>query len=703
MNKATCRLASAWLSTWRERRHLAALLAFGVLVLALIWLVVAGLIHRERDFAIRGAGALASHLSVAYREHVSRTFTAIDQAMMTFRRERSLADPDWNLSRWLDESAFLRGLGIKVTLVDRFGAARTSSSADKAGADKAGQTEHSRRSMHLRLPDTGFHLPASGDAYFDHVTGTWSVEVARPILGDDGEFQGVAIISIAPEKLVRFFDGADLGRKGIAVLVGQDGRIRAYRALDDGQGMGRDIKGTPFFEAITGTESGSRVMGFPVDGERRIISFSKVQDLPLYAVVGISVEETMEGIRHTETNLLLLGALASVLVTACVAALVSQERRSRRQIAMIASLLDIAPIGIWIKDDSGVISEINDTAAEMIGIPRELLLGSNVSECMTPRIEHLARSFRACEDDARQHPGTSFSVDVELGSGSEARVFRIVRRAHTVAGRLVIVGAAMDITDKKRAEEAMRRAVEAETANRVRTELFSTMSHELRTPLNAIIGLAEAIQGETMGPLGSPEYANFAADIHSSGRHLLGIINDVLDLTRLEAGQMRFSHEPLDVGAMMRALAGAAAARCAKEGLHIRVEELPGLVALGDERRLRQAVSHLLSNAIKFTPEGGTITLAVRRAADWIVLRVCDTGIGMSDEEVDMAMVPFRQVDNSLHRSHGGAGLGLPLSRGMVEAMGGRFCIDSAAGRGTCVEIHLPAAIDMMGGTGALS
>jgi signal transduction histidine kinase len=220
---------------------------------------------------------------------------------------------------------------------------------------------------------------------------------------------------------------------------------------------------------------------------------------------------------------------------------------------------------------------------------------------------------------------------------------------------------------------------------------LANMSHELRTPLNAILGFSEILEQQLFGPLGDPRYVEFAGDIHRSGRHLLAIIADILDLAKVEAGQLGLDETEVDVGELMRS-----AERLVTEAAHNRDVKLEvtrpagRATVLGDPTRLRQILLNLLSNAIKFTPKGNAVAFSCGREAGGCYLRVADTGIGMTEDELSSAMQPFHQVDNSFSRHHEGTGLGLPLTQSLTALHGGRLEIASRPGAGTTVTVYLP-------------
>jgi signal transduction histidine kinase len=233
----------------------------------------------------------------------------------------------------------------------------------------------------------------------------------------------------------------------------------------------------------------------------------------------------------------------------------------------------------------------------------------------------------------------------------------------------------------------------AEQANRGKSQFLANMSHELRTPLNAIIGFSQLIARQLATRGADPSNRDYAAHIETSGQHLLKLVNEILDLSKAAAGQLRLSEALLDPVKLLRDCADLVTAQAAQKRIAISValaERLPALNA--DELRMRQVLLNLLSNAIKFSHPGGSITLAMRLGeAGEPAISVTDAGIGMKPEDIPVALAPFQQIDSRLARSHEGTGLGLPLAKMLVEKHGGSLVVVSAPGAGTTVIVTLPA------------
>jgi two-component system cell cycle sensor histidine kinase PleC len=247
-------------------------------------------------------------------------------------------------------------------------------------------------------------------------------------------------------------------------------------------------------------------------------------------------------------------------------------------------------------------------------------------------------------------------------------------------------------------DEALRKRGEAEAANAAKTTFLANMSHELRTPLNAILGFSDIIAGQALGSAATARYIEYARDIHDSGAHLLSLINDLLDIAKIEAGKMEIDARPVDPVRVVLDVERVMAARLRKQSLtHVIEPDLPLVVA--DERALKQILFNLLSNAIKFTPEGGAIEVRCHRGADGgLLLQVSDTGPGIAPEKRERVFQAFTQIDNRYGRAAGGTGLGLALVRGMAELHGGKAWIEDAPGHGTTVCVYLPLAIEPRAG-----
>ncbi|MBW6421289.1 PAS-domain containing protein [Rhizobium sp. XQZ8] len=230
----------------------------------------------------------------------------------------------------------------------------------------------------------------------------------------------------------------------------------------------------------------------------------------------------------------------------------------------------------------------------------------------------------------------------------------------------------------------------AEAANQAKSEFLANMSHELRTPLNAILGFSEILQNQMFGPLGSSKYSEYSKDIHDSGKHLLNVINDILDMSKIEAGHMRIQCEAVDLKPLIEESLRLTSIAAEEKNIDIHQRLCDGLNMVGDRRALKQVMLNLLSNAVKFTNEGGSIELRTRRLDKGVVLTIADTGIGIPKESLSKIGQPFEQVQSQYAKSKGGSGLGLAISRSLIGLHGGNMRIKSRVGQGTVVSLHIP-------------
>ncbi|MEZ5830499.1 MAG: PAS domain-containing sensor histidine kinase [Dongiaceae bacterium] len=277
------------------------------------------------------------------------------------------------------------------------------------------------------------------------------------------------------------------------------------------------------------------------------------------------------------------------------------------------------------------------------------------------------------------------------------RHLRISDRRTRLGGIVTVYTDVSDLVERgdelARSQRDLRLAKEqAEVASRTKSQFLANMSHELRTPLNAIIGFAEVIERELFGPVGVGQYAGYAADIHRSGQHLLSLINDILDLSKVEAGRFEIVEQDFALVEIIEEAKRLLDIRARKAGLTISSEigaEVARIYA--DRKLIAQALLNLLSNAVKFTPAGGKVRIVARRESGGdLLISVSDTGIGMAPEEVPRALEPFGQIDGTLTRRYDGTGLGLTITKAFIEMHGGTLTLDSEKGRGTTATIRLP-------------
>jgi signal transduction histidine kinase len=419
--------------------------------------------------------------------------------------------------------------------------------------------------------------------------------------------------------------------------------------------------------------------------------------LLIVAVVAIGIAPIREG-----PQALLLAGIAGIF--ACltlsarhrqertVAQLQARERELEAQSALLQSTLENMGEGLSVFDRDGRLIAWNSRFAALLKFP-ETLAESTLAEILT--FQARRGDFGPLADpegEVRERLARFYHSlpSVTERSTETARVLQIRRRAMPDGG---VVSLYSDITERKAVESKMEQArVQAEFANRAKSEFLANMSHELRTPLNAIIGFSEAISSELLGPVADRKQLEYIKDIHGSGLLLLSIINDVLDMSKIEAGKLELEIERISVKSIiaegMRIVGEQARSRNLQLVAKLSEDDIP---VWGDKRAIKQVLLNLLSNAVKFSHERGRINIrASLGEQDALLLEIEDAGIGMSAAEIERALQPFGQATSATTRTHGGTGLGLPIAKGLVEAHGGGLTIRSEPGNGTLVRVVLP-------------
>ncbi len=402
-----------------------------------------------------------------------------------------------------------------------------------------------------------------------------------------------------------------------------------------------------------------------------------------------------------------LAAVGAMLVSGAVALVLwRQVSRSERLAAELArseerfrSIAGLASDWFWETDREHRFTWISgaDTANGVIAANkmlgrsrREMIEAGVIRGAITDPIwrQHF-------EDLAARRP---FHNLVYTANGTDGKTAEIsisgVPRTDGAGNFLGYRGIATNVTKFRRAEQELRVAKEAaEAANRAKSEFLANMSHELRTPLNAIIGFSEMMVGEVFGKLDHPKYREYARDIHSSGSHLLALINDVLDMSKIEAGRVELDEAVVSLGAVVRACYAMVAWRATQGGVELAdPSDLVLPTVIGDERAIRQVMLNLLTNAVKFTPRGGSVHIGggLDNNGDAVVI-VADTGVGISAEALETLFEPFQQAGARIARQTEGTGLGLAISRSLMRLHGGELVIESAPSDGTKATARFPA------------
>jgi len=537
-------------------------------------------------------------------------------------------------------------------------------------------------------------------------SGSWSILVGRPLIVD-GNVIGLLAAEVPVTAFGNMF-AAIAANSGIDVsLLLDDGTLIAC-GLQQEVPIGYKVAFAQRLAEVLGQNSSgllADVTGATSDGSA-LLSYRRLLTAPLVVTAARDESKILEQWRTD----CILAAIAFVLFAATASGLTflivhalrrqqkavtelrSGEERLRQQQVLLQSTIENIGDGLSVFDRDGRLIAWNSHFVELLDLPRDLTTATTLYDILLlqatrgdfgpvdPRTEARDRQLRFY----RNLPLTTERVT------SAGRTLQI--RRHEMPGGFAVT-LYSDVTEQKVAQQKITRGLEeAELANRAKSDFLANMSHELRTPLNAIIGFSEVIANEMLGPVSDKKYLEYIRDIYSSGMHLLAIVNDVLDMSKIEAGKYELSNDAVDIRQVISESVRMVGERARNRNIDLVVQEpAKDFVIFGDERAIKQIALNLLSNAVKFSPEGGRIDIrAAFDNARGFQLEIEDHGIGMTDAELERALQPFGQVKAVLTREHSGTGLGLPITKGLVEALGGELTIKSQPGEGTLVRVILP-------------
>lgn len=368
------------------------------------------------------------------------------------------------------------------------------------------------------------------------------------------------------------------------------------------------------------------------------------------------------------------------------------ERERDDALLLLTSIFDASEVGILVFDRNRRIVKMNDSFERIFGWNRKDTLGKDFVDFITDDGHEAARENyeKFLKDGVRQ----SGEVKIHCKDGDIANTLYTTVTMELSHGRSFQVTTLVDITDRKQMEYSLKLAKEqADSANHAKSLFLANMSHELRTPLNAIIGFSEMMQAETFGPLGDAKYVEYLNDVHLSAKHLLEIINEVLDMSKIEAGRVELSEQDIDLQKLIETVIRMVISRVSESNIDVHFKHddvIPKLKA--DPRLIRQILINLLTNAVKYTSKNGEIFVRLRvNTDDEMVIEIEDRGVGIPSDKIADVMEPFGQIHEPTKSSvYQGTGLGLPLAKAMVELHAGDFKLHSVEGEGTKVTIIFP-------------
>jgi PAS domain S-box-containing protein len=531
------------------------------------------------------------------------------------------------------------------------------------------------------------------------------IEVAVPITNAGGQTVGILTLQVRSKTFLDWMKGIDTGSRGFLFLVDRHGKTVAHPELPADTKFIDYSNLAPVKKALQG-KRGVAVDVRTESGEEQVLAYEPVADHGWGVVLEQSRSGAFELVDRSLRRLLIaylavgLGAIAIayLLLRAFIFAkdMTAALSDSREQFRAVA---ETANDGVVTSDTQGKIVYFNPAAARLFSYSAEEMIGQPITAIMPARFHELhRRGFeRFLAGGQSKVMGTTVELAGRRKDGTEFPLELSLANWRTNKG-LFFTGVLRDITARKGMEEQLRaknellegQNREVQQANRLKSEFLANMSHELRTPLNAIIGFAQLMHDGKVGAV-SAQHQEYLGDILGSGRHLLQLINDVLDLSKVEAGKMEFSPESVNLNKLISEVCQVLQALSASKRLTIEVEASAVEQLVIDPAKLKQVLYNYLSNAIKFTPEDGRIAVrALVEGEDRFRLEVEDTGIGIAAEEIGKLFVEFQQLESGTTKKHQGTGLGLALTKKIVEAQGGSVGVQSIPGRGSVFSAVLP-------------
>jgi PAS domain S-box-containing protein len=699
------------------RAQIGIILIVGTCVIALLWLIMVDVILNERRAAIEHARAEANNLSAAFQSELSQTLNSVARAMDAVADQMRAAHGAFDVHEWARDIPLLAAATIQAGIIGPDGRIVASTLDAHPAPIDLSDREHFR--VHL---DGKYHGLFISKPIIGRLSGQASIQVSQRVDAADGKFLGVVVFSLAPGQLTTLNRSIDLGPGGLLAVVGTtDQVIRARFATgSENSNFGAGERVPPLPPTVDETAPvQTMIRESVVDRVTRLFSMRNIPGFPLRVAVGFDLSEVLApAARHAaliETTgviatLMLIGLMALLTVeirrrndretelrdeqarlAAEIALGAEVQGRLRASEARMRDFAEMASDWFWEQD-----AELRFVPVNFAGAP----LASDMQSL------HGKRRWEV--NDTSQAPEQWANHQIDLLAHRPFRDFRFARPAHDGKVQHVSIngdpiydetgsfagyrGTGRDITDLVEAEAELRRSKEqAEASSTAKSTFLANMSHELRTPLNAIIGFAELILTQRTGRVDG-DHVEWAGDILASGRHLLDLINDVLELSRIEAGRYDLADDNVDLATVSRSCL--AMIRSLADKSQVRTEcTIPAGAAVlqADQRAIKQVVLNLLTNAVKFTPPGGVVSVRMERGADGAIsLLVTDTGIGIDPEALPKLGKPFVQADASTSRRYGGSGLGLAISSRLVALHGGSLTISSVLGQGTEVRVMFP-------------
>jgi PAS domain S-box-containing protein len=550
---------------------------------------------------------------------------------------------------------------------------------------------------HTAKKDLGLFI---SHPFYSRLDQQWELGLSRRLERKDGSFAGVVVGTMQLAFFRQLFQGVDLGPDGSLTLATDDMTLVAHLPYDESL-IGRNLSDAELYRRYPKERAGWFEFTANRDRINRLFVYEQIGDLPLVLSLGSSTDQIFAEWRQ-KTILVGIAVIGLTLLAGLFAALSLSElrRRARAEAAVRTSegnyrLLADHSIDMIVRAGlDGVRHYVSPACRRLLGYEPKELVGTRSSDFIHPDDRADALSLRRRLDSGDRQVTTTYRVRRKDGHyiwvESSRRVF-----VDPVDGEAKIIGLVRDITERKQFELELQAAkLLAEDANEAKSRFLADMSHELRTPLNAVIGFSDLISRATLGPLGNPGYQEYAEEIRKGGEHLLELINEVLDHAKASSGRLELQEDLVDPRVVMDFAVRMLKHRAEQGSITLKSSFDATLYAVrADEKRLKQILINLIGNAIKFTPPGGQVMVAATlgRGGE-LVMSVHDTGVGIPEDEQARVFEPYTQSRRAPFGDQSGTGLGLPLTKRLVELHQGTLLVRSTVGVGTIVTITLPAA-----------